>query len=151
MQIEIKHYRDLTKDEFHDIISLRIAVFVVEQDCPYLELDGLDKDAWHLMVKDENAHIIGTLRILKEDVVYKEFAIGRVASHYDHRDKKLGYKMMEKAMNFIQTEKGNKNIRLSAQSHLSEFYGKLGFKKTGKEYLEDGIPHCEMLFEVDRV
>lgn len=142
---QIKHYKELTKDQLHDIISIRIAVFVVEQNCPYQELDGKDKDAYHLMAIEDDV-IIGTLRILKPGVYYKEAAIGRVVSHPDHRNKKLGHTMMSKAMEYAQKELNYSSIRLSAQTHLVEYYSKHGFQSTGKEYLEDGIPHTEMLY-----
>lgn len=146
MIAEIKHYSELTTDEFHDIIALRIAVFVVEQDCPYQELDGLDKDAYHLIIKDGNK-TIATTRILKKGVAYPEIAIGRVVSSPEHRHLKLGYQLMEMSMNFIREELQETAVRLSAQSHLVNYYGKYGFQSTGKEYLEDGIPHTEMLFK----
>ncbi|UKN02662.1 GNAT family N-acetyltransferase [Paracrocinitomix mangrovi] len=145
MEISIKHYSELSTDEFHDIIALRIAVFVVEQDCPYLELDGKDKDAYHLQAINDK-RLIGTLRILKPGVYYGEAAIGRVASHPDFRDLKLGHEMMKHAMRFIDETLQLNEVRLSAQTHLVHFYEKFGFKSTGKEYLEDGIPHTELLF-----
>lgn len=144
LNFEIKHYSELNMNEFHDIIALRISVFIIEQNCPYQELDGKDKDAFHLMVKEKN-EIIGTLRILKPGVYYEEAAIGRVVTHIEHRDKKLGHLMMEKAVQYMETELGYTSIRLSAQSHLVNYYGRHGFVSTGKEYLEDGIPHTEML------
>jgi ElaA protein len=143
--ITIKHYNDISKEEFHDIISLRIEVFVVEQDCPYQELDGLDKDAYHLILKEKDV-IIGTMRLLKPGVVYDELAIGRVVSSPKHRGKGLGHKMMTFAMDYIRNELKLTEVRLSAQSHLTNYYEKYNFVKTGKEYLEDGIPHSEMLY-----
>ena len=144
-KIFIKHYRSLDLDEFHDIIALRMQVFVVEQDCPYQDLDGLDKDAYHLFVLNSENKIIGTLRILKKGICYPEIAIGRVVSHQNHRDKQIGHLMMREAISFIQTELKESSIRLSAQTHLLKFYQKHGFESTEKEYLEDGIPHTEML------
>ena len=143
--IIIKHYSDLSKDEFHDIIALRIEVFVVEQNCPYQELDGLDKDAYHLILT-ENGNIIGTMRLLKPGVVYDELAIGRVVSSPQHRGKGLGYKMMDYAMDYLKNNLKLTKARLSAQSHLTDYYAKYNFVKTGKDYLEDGIPHSEMLY-----
>lgn len=148
MEVQIKHYKDLSKDEFHDLIALRIAVFVVEQDCPYQELDGLDKDAYHMLIW-EDASIIGTMRMLKPGVAYDELAIGRVVSDPNHRGKKMGHLMMEAAMEFIKNELKLNSARLSAQSHLKEYYSKYGFVATGKDYLEDGIPHSEMLYKND--
>ncbi len=148
MKIEFKHYSKLSKDEFHDLIQLRIEVFVVEQDCPYMELDGLDKDAYHLLLKDEaTGKMIGTLRILKPGIVYPELAIGRVVSHADYRDQKLGYAMMEATMHFVEHGLKLDSVRLSAQSHLVKFYEKFNFVSTGKDYLEDNIPHSEMLYK----
>lgn len=143
---EIKHYSELTLDEFHDLIALRIAVFVIEQDCPYQELDGKDKDAYHLLLKKEG-QIIATTRILKAGVAYPEVAIGRVVSAENMRHLKLGHTLMKASMEFVAEHMDNSPVRLSAQSHLTGFYGKHGFIPTGKEYLEDGIPHSEMLFK----
>lgn len=146
MTTEIKHYNELTKDEFHDMIALRIAVFVIEQNCPYQELDGLDKDAYHVLIKDGEA-IIATARILKPGVVYNEIAVGRVVSSGSHRHLKLGHLLMKAAMDFVHEKMNQGAVRLSAQSHLKGFYEKYGFIPTGKDYLEDGIPHSEMLFQ----
>ena len=141
----IKHFTQLTLDEFHDIIALRMEVFVVEQDCPYQDLDGKDRDAYHLIIHSDDNQLTGTLRILKAGVYYPEIAIGRVVSHANFRDKKIGHLMMKKAIDFIEKDLKQKSIRLSAQTHLMKFYEKHGFRSTGKEYLEDGIPHTEML------
>ncbi len=145
LKTNIKHFNDLTLNEFHDLVALRMQVFVVEQDCPYQDLDGLDKDAYHLIVLNENHQTIGTVRILKAGVYYDEVAIGRVVSHEDFRHLKIGHLMMEKAIEFIAATLKSNRIRLSAQTHLKHFYEKHGFVSTGKEYLEDGIPHTEML------
>ncbi|MFT4602767.1 MAG: ElaA protein [Arenicella sp.] len=146
MEVTIKHYKELDINEFHDLISLRIAVFVIEQNCPYQELDGLDKDAYHLIVTERD-EIIGTLRILKPGASYEnEYGIGRVVSHEDHRGKRMGHLMMERTMLFFHNSLKTDKIRLSGQSHLTSFYEKYGFASTGKEYLEDGIPHTDMLF-----
>lgn len=144
MTSEIKHYSQLTLDEFHDMIALRIAVFVIEQNCPYQDLDGLDKDAFHLLIKQEG-QLVATARLLKPGVVYPETAIGRVVTSPAHRDLKLGHLLMKTALEFIVNEMHFNAARLSAQSHLSAYYAKHGFVETGKHYLEDGIPHSEMV------
>lgn len=148
MDISTKHYSELTLDEFHDIIALRISVFVVEQDCPYQELDGLDKDAYHLCITNKNK-IMATCRILKAGIAYPEVAIGRVVSDPQHRHLKLGHELMKAAKNFVFEKFGNVNIKLGAQTHLTKFYNSHGFVSTGKEYLEDGIPHTEMILKTN--
>ncbi len=145
----IKHFEKLSLEEFHDIIALRINVFVVEQDCPYQELDGKDKNAYHLILYSDKNVIIGTARILLKGVSYPEVAIGRVVIDEDYRHLKLGHKIMEDSLTFIREKFGNENVRLSAQSHLVGYYAAHGFVSTGKEYIEDGIPHTEMLLKIN--
>lgn len=150
MTVQIVSFADLSTLDFHHIIQLRIRVFVVEQNCPYMELDGKDPEAFHLLVKNDGGSLVATLRILKPGVSYPEVSIGRVASHPDHRHEKLGHRMMKAAMEFIRQNFSNVPVRISAQSHLCDFYARYNFKKTGKEYLEDDIPHTEMLFTPDK-
>ena len=144
MNTQIKHYSELSKDDLYALLQLRCEVFVVEQNCPYQDLDGLDQDGYHLLIYVEN-ELIGVLRILKPGIVYKEPAIGRVASKADSRHLKLGHLMMKEANSFCEKTWPNQGIRLSAQSHLMSFYEKHGYKSTGNSYLEDGIPHDEMV------
>jgi ElaA protein len=143
---EIKHYTDLSTDEFHDLLALRIAIFVVEQNCPYPELDGKDKKGFHLIGRHENNEIVATSRILPRGVSYADWSIGRVAIAVSHRGQKLGYVMMEESLAFIQSQEKNPTIRISAQAHLEPFYANVGFTSTEKKYDEDGIPHVEMLW-----
>lgn len=151
IKTEIKHFSELTLDEFHDLTALRIAVFVVEQSCPYQELDGKDKNAYHVLIKtgekETASKIIATARILKAGIAYPEVAIGRVVTDDNFRHLKLGHTLMETSIEFVAQNMGNAPIRLSAQSHLTDFYHQHGFTQTGKKYLEDGIPHSEMLFK----
>ncbi len=145
MEIQTKHFTALSINELYDLLQLRSAVFVVEQNCVYLDLDGLDKDAYHVIAY-EGDKCLATTRILKPGVVYNEFAIGRVVSSPAMRNAKLGHKIMTSAKEYIATHFSDSPIRLSAQTHLVNFYAKHGFKTTGKNYLEDGIPHSEMLY-----
>ena len=147
MEIKTNHFSALTTTQLYDILRLRSEVFVVEQNCVYLDLDGLDEDAYHIYISVENK-IVATARILKKGVAYKEIAIGRVASSEKYRNLKLGHALMETAMQFISENMDNESVRLSAQSHLKDYYARYGFVPTGNDYLEDGIPHSEMLFEV---
>lgn len=141
---EIKQFYELTLDEFHDMVALRLSVFVLEQNCTYQDLDGKDKLSYHLLVKDKAMAIVGTARIIPAGIVYPEIAIGRVVSDQKNRNSKIGHLIMGQSLTFIQNKWSNKSIKLSAQSHLRKFYEKHEFVATGKEYLEDGIPHMEM-------
>ncbi len=147
MNWQIKSYKDLSKEEFHDIIQLRIAVFVVEQNCPYQELDDKDRDAYHLFGQDDNGKIVAVARILPEGISYeKDWSIGRVLILPEFRNRKSGYDLMEEAIRFIRKHAPEKQIRISAQAHLQSFYEKVGFTFTGRAYDEDGIPHIEMIY-----
>ena len=151
MNIEknVAHYSQLNIDHFHDIIALRIKIFVIEQDCPYQDLDGKDKVGYHLFYTNNKDEVVAATRILPQNISYAEVSIGRVVVDKDYRGLGLGDLIMKESMNFVQAEFGQVNVRLSAQKHLENYYGKHGFKSTGKEYLEDGIPHVEMLYECD--
>lgn len=143
----IKHYNELSKDEFHDLIQLRISVFVVEQNCPYQELDGKDEDSFHLIAKNENGILVATARILPKGLSYPDdVAIGRVVIASNFRGQHLGHSLMNECKKFIRQTYGQISIRLSAQKHLEKYYASHQFVSTGKEYLEDDIPHVEMLF-----
>lgn len=141
----IKHFKELSASEFHNLIQLREAVFVVEQDCPYLDVDGKDLDAYHIWAEDQKGTTLCTSRILKKGVSYSEVAIGRVCTSKEGRGKKIGKEMMKRCVDFIEKELKTNEIRISAQTYLLKFYNDLGFESTGKEYLEDDIPHVEML------
>lgn len=143
---QIKHFSELTIAEFHDIVALRIHVFVVEQNCPYQELDGKDKKAYHVICRDGSGKIVATARILPPGVAYKEVAIGRVVLAEMIRGKGIGHELMKQCMQFIGAEFGHVPVRLSAQAHLEKYYESHQFKSTGNNYLEDNIPHVEMLY-----
>ena len=143
--ITIKKYTDLTRDELFDLLKLRTDIFVVEQNCPYPELDEEDKKAFHL-IQLEDEIIIGTLRIITQPNNYY-CKIGRVAIHKSYRKRGYGKLIMKAALAFITSELKLEKVIISAQQYLDEFYKSLGFKNTGKKYLEDGIPHQEMVLE----
>jgi ElaA protein len=142
---QVKFYTELTTNEFHDIIALRLKAFVVEQDCSYLDLDGKDKKCYHLICRDGFGKVVATARILPPGLSYPEVSIGRVVIDESIRGKGAGHELMRKSMAFVVEEFGNVPVRISAQKHLEKFYNQHGFVSTGKEYLEDDIPHVEML------
>jgi len=143
---QFKHYNDLLLNEFHDILALRIQVFVVEQNCPYQELDGKDKKSYHLICRNGKGDVVGTMRILPPGVGFEEVGLGRIVLAESERGVQQGHEMMKEAMTFSKEEFGDVAIKLSGQKHLEGFYNKHGFQSTGKEYLEDGIPHVEMKY-----
>lgn len=143
---QIKHYRDLSLNEFHDIISLRLEAFVVEQNCPYQDLDGKDKKCYHVICRNGIGDIVATARILPPGLSYSDAAaIGRVVIKEEIRGHGIGHEIMDKCMDFCALEFGDASIRISAQKHLENYYAQHNFKSTGNEYLEDGIPHVEMI------
>lgn len=148
---QVKHYRDLTLNEFHDVIALRMRVFVVEQDCAYLDLDGKDKKCYHLLCRNGKGNVVATARILPPGISYPECAIGRVVIESEVRGNGVGHELMSFVIKFALQEFGDSPIVISAQKHLENYYRKHNFISTGKEYLEDGIPHVEMRYEKVRL
>ncbi len=146
MKFEIKHFSELTTDELYDILQLRSEIFVVEQDCVYNDLDGLDKDGIHMFMKQENK-VVAYSRLLKPGSRFNDYSIGRVVVKETERGTGLGIRMMEEAKQFILKEWQAEKIKISAQKYLRKFYEDLGFRIVSEEYLEDGIPHFGMLFQ----
>lgn len=146
MNWELKKFEELKVEELYEILKIRNEVFIVEQECAYQDCDGKDEKAYHLYLQD-NGKIIAYLRILKKGVSYDEISIGRVLVHKNYRDKGISREMMLKAINFIELNMNEKEIKIQAQSYLVNFYGSLGFKETSNEYLEDNIPHIDMLYK----
>lgn len=145
MHFEIKHFNELTTDELYKIIQLRIAVFVVEQNCPYQDLDDKDQRSLHLLAW-EDASLVGLTRLVPPKVSYDAYSsIGRVVTHPDYRAHGLGRKLMEISIQYCFDVFPGYNIKISAQSYLIPFYESLEFEKTGTEYLEDNIPHHAMI------
>ncbi|PJB16150.1 MAG: GNAT family N-acetyltransferase [Flavobacteriales bacterium CG_4_9_14_3_um_filter_32_8] len=140
-----KAFKDLTVDEFFEIIRLRTAIFVVEQNCPYQEVDEKDRKSFHIFGKTPTGQIIAVSRILPQGVSYKEVSIGRVALKKEFRGKGIADEMMKESFQFIENYFGKQAIRISAQQYLLNFYNKHGFTQVGEMYLEDNIPHVEML------
>lgn len=145
MNWKIKTFGELSNDEMYEILKLRSDVFVVEQNCIYQDCDGKDRSAYHLFA-EENGEILVYLRILEKGVSYDEISIGRVLSNKKYRGKSLGKQMMIRAIEFIEVELNEKVIRISAQEYLLKFYSGFGFVKVSEGYLEDDIPHIEMLY-----
>jgi ElaA protein len=144
MEFQVKKFNELTIDELYTILQLRSEVFVVEQDCVYQDLDFKDQQALHILgIKNDT--IIAYTRIFKPGDYFKEASIGRVVVKDTERKYGLGYDLMNATIKAVQKEFNTVKITISAQVYLTKFYNTLGFKKVGEEYLEDGIPHIEMI------
>ncbi|MGM0414815.1 MAG: GNAT family N-acetyltransferase [Bacillota bacterium] len=144
MNWSIKSFAELSKEELYEVLKLRVDVFVVEQECPYPELDGKDKKAYHLIGR-KDGQLIAYSRLFLPGDYFKEAGIGRVIVKKEYREKEIGTEMLKRSIEFLIEAKGAEDIKLSAQNHLREFYGEQGFEPVSEVYLEDGIPHIDML------
>jgi ElaA protein len=142
---QCKKFRDMSAGEMHAVLALRAAIFVVEQKCPYQDPDYKDEYSLHVMGW-LNGELVGVARILPQGVSYDEVSIGRVATSSTVRGTGAGMILMEKTMQYIKDHFGNVPVRISAQSYLKKYYEKYGFVRSEKdEYLEDDIPHLDMI------
>ncbi len=142
----IKNFDELSTSELYQILQLRNEVFVVEQNCVYQDADGKDFTAFHLFLKTDK-DIIAYARIFKAGNYFNQASIGRVVVRPKNRGQNYGKLLMQKAIDFVVNTLKEKTIEISAQTYLLKFYNELGFKETGKEYLEDGIPHLKMIYQ----
>lgn len=139
-------FDELTPRALYAMLKMRVDVFVVEQKCPYPEIDGKDYDALHLRILD-GEELAASLRVLPPEGEGKPAKIGRVVVAPNYRDRKLGRRLMSEAIAFAQARFPGLPIELGGQSHLQKFYGSFGFAVISDEYLEDGIPHVDMRLE----
>lgn len=144
MPWHIKKFEELTNSEMYNIIKERINIFVVEQNCPYPELDDYDQKAIH-MFEEVAGEIIGYCRILPSRVKYRQASIGRVIVKKSYRRGKKGSELVAKAIEYVQNNLDETEIKIQAQDHLRNFYGSFGFEPISEVYLEDAIPHVDML------
>lgn len=143
IQWEIKPFETLSVNELYDILRLRSEIFVVEQNCVYLDLDGKDKLALHLFGESEGK-IVAYSRLFKPGITFDNASIGRVVVDANYRDRKWGHDLMREAIAEIQLHFGESKITIGAQLYLKKFYESHGFVQTSEMYLEDDIPHIEM-------
>ncbi len=142
----IKKFDELSTTELYRIMQLRLEVFCVEQNCAYQDADGKDLKSVHLSGFDSNGNLVVYSRIVPAGISFKEVSIGRVISSNIVRGTGAGKELMEQSIDFIKKEYGNVPIRIGAQCYLIKFYLGFGFEIAGEEYLEDNIPHIEMLY-----
>lgn len=145
MEIVVKHFDELTTEELFEIYKLRVQVFVVEQNCPYQDVDNVDKVSYHVYLKDETG-IKAYSRVIPAGNTFDEVAIGRVISI--KRRCGLATKVLERAIEVAKEKFAAKVIMLEAQLYVRTLYEKLGFYQTSEEFLEDGIPHINMRLDL---
>ncbi|MED1575781.1 GNAT family N-acetyltransferase [Bacillus safensis] len=136
-------FEQLSKEDLYLILMERVNVFVVEQTCPYPEIDHRDQEAIHLIAK-ENGTIVAYCRIFQNGIVYKEASIGRVLVTQAGRKKGYGKMLLIKALEKL-SELGETSVKIQAQAYLKSFYESFGFKAVSDVYDEDGIPHFDMI------
>jgi len=139
----IKSFENLSVGELYDMLRLRSEIFVVEQNCVYLDLDGKDKLALHLFGEFEGK-IVAYSRLFKPGISFENASIGRVVVDANYRDRKWGHGLMREAIAGIKNHFGESKITIGAQLYLKKFYESHGFVQTSEMYLEDDIPHIEM-------
>lgn len=143
IQWKIKSFESLSVNELYDILRLRSEIFVVEQNCVYLDPDGKDKLALHLF-GEYQGKIVAYSRLFKAGISFDFASIGRVVVDANYRNKKWGHDLMREAITGIQSHFGESKITIGAQLYLKKFYESHGFVQTSEMYLEDDIPHIEM-------
>ncbi|MFC0302347.1 GNAT family N-acetyltransferase [Virgibacillus soli] len=146
MEWHVKQFADLSNKQLYDLLKARVDVFVVEQHCPYPEIDGFDEQSIHIYLTI-NGEVAANARIVPKGVRYPEVSIGRVLVTKSFRNSGYARELMQKAMGYIIEDMGETKIRLQAQLYLEKFYSSLGFTRISKEYVEDGIPHVDMIWE----
>lgn len=139
-----KSFEQLSPEELYDILRLRSEIFVVEQNCVYLDTDNKDQQSFHLCARLNDA-LVAYARILPPGLAYEEPSIGRVSTSPSYRKHGAGRILMEKAIEFTSKQFPGHDIKIGAQLYLNKFYSSLGFKQLGDTYIEDGIPHIHMI------
>ena len=143
MECIVKTFDQLTPREVYEILRVRTAVFVVEQTCPYQEADGVDYEAFHVWLQDERG-IRAYLRAFSRDETTAQ--VGRVLTL--DRGKGLGMEVLQAGIRTVREQMDAEKIFIEAQTYTIDFYGRVGFRVTGAEFLEDGIPHVPMELEL---
>lgn len=140
-----KHFRDLTVEELYGILELRSEVFVVEQQCIYQDIDGLDRDSLHCFVQQDGA-LVAYLRMIPPGLAYESPAMGRFVTAPAHRGGGWGRKLLRYAIPLLFETWDVPRFEVGAQVYMQGFYEREGFAPLGQPYEEDGIPHIHMVY-----
>ncbi len=146
LTVKCKPFSALAPDELYDVLRVRQEVFMLEQKCLYLDLDGYDQSAFHLMILNKEKTLVAYARLFDTGMPYPGFlSIGRVVVHPQHRKKAYGRYLMKEAIEQVRQLFGQHPIKIGAQAYLTTFYNSFGFSDIHQYYLEDGIPHLKMV------
>lgn len=144
METIVKHFNELTVSELYEILRARAEVFIVEQNCVYQDVDNVDKEAYHVYLREEG-EIVAYLRVVDKDKRLDEVSLGRVITL--KRRQGYGSKVMKVGIEVARERFGATKIKIGAQAWAKPFYEQVGFKQISGEYMEDGIPHIYMILE----
>ncbi len=150
LNYQFKPFEALTLQQLYALLQLRTDVFVVEQNCVFQDMDGFDTQAVHLLGLQDEKHVesgklIAYARCFNAGIKFEEASIGRVITHTSLRGTGAGHALMQQAIALMHQQWGAQAIRIGAQARLETFYQQHGFTKASAPYVEDGIPHIEML------
>lgn len=150
MEFVEKDFENLNVEELYEILKLREEVFNIEQQCACADLDGYDKVASHIYIK-KDGEIVSYARLFNKNTRYKHASIGRMCTDKKYRGQNISKKLMEKSIkSLIENKSGD--IIISSQAYAEDFYKKLGFIRTNKKpYMEENIPHVEMIFKLEKM
>lgn len=143
IQWKLSDFESLSPQNLYDVLRLRSQIFVVEQNCIYLDLDGKDNKALHLM-GEFDGKIVAYCRLFRPGISFENASIGRVVVDANYRNRKWGQELMQEAIATILSNFGESKITIGAQLYLKKFYNNQGFVQSSSMYLEDDIPHIEM-------
>ena len=144
MELIVKHFNELTTGELMEIYKLRSAVFVVEQNCAYQDIDGWDPQGYHLWLRDEDG-VQAYLRLLPENTLYSDASLSRIIAV--KRRCGLATRLLQEGIALGREKLGAKRLTIAAQAHACPVYEKVGFFRTGYEYMQDGILRIQMIRE----
>lgn len=142
MKVEVKKLAELTAPEWCKLVEERVKVFVVEQKCPYQEVDQDDYHAYHLMLKNDRGELVGYTRIYQRG---KDATFGRVLVPKEFRGRHYGRQLVQATIAATKRLLPGKKVKIQAQAYLQHFYESVGFQPVSKVYLEDNIPHLDMV------
>ncbi|MFC3123305.1 GNAT family N-acetyltransferase [Agaribacter flavus] len=150
MKTLVLSFSELSINQLYAVLRLRSEVFVVEQNCVYQDIDNRDLDAMHVLFVDNNGVLLAYARLLPADLTYSTPSIGRIIVAPQARGNNLGKQLVTFCVKTCERLWANQDIKIGAQCYLENFYNSFGFLRVSEDYLEDGIPHLDMLLSAQK-